>query len=357
MNKLDFEEISKHINILNVVYHLSLEITATRGVEVKAICPFCGYNKNSKIATLSLNTSNNKYCCSRCGAGGFSIGLYAKLRNIDNKKAYRELLDKECFSMNKSNITISPINELADIETRDIVYREFLNMLSLNIKHENYLKKIGFLDSSIDNQMYRSAPRSYIKRKLIANSLKRKYNLCGIPGFYQDEDFVWSFSNVKGFFVPCFDDKNKIQGLSIHLDETYNGKTDMWFSSSKKINGTAAKNWISESNITTNTQTVILTDDLLLGNLIKYILNVAIISFLSISNSYQILKVLDNTNIKNIIFTIRSSDKNQHLDYIISKVFKDLVYLGYNLETKYVKDYKDILKDDFLTLYTLKKVS
>lgn len=37
--------------------------------EVKAICPFCGYNKNSKIATLSLNTTNNKYCCSRCGAG------------------------------------------------------------------------------------------------------------------------------------------------------------------------------------------------------------------------------------------------------------------------------------------------
>ena len=30
---------------------------------------FCGYNKNSKIATLSLNTTNNKYCCSRCGAG------------------------------------------------------------------------------------------------------------------------------------------------------------------------------------------------------------------------------------------------------------------------------------------------
>ena len=41
MNKLDMIEVQKHINILNVAYHLNFEITDTRGVEVKAICPFC----------------------------------------------------------------------------------------------------------------------------------------------------------------------------------------------------------------------------------------------------------------------------------------------------------------------------
>lgn len=41
MNKLDMIEVQKHINILNVAYHLNLEITDTRGIEVKAICPFC----------------------------------------------------------------------------------------------------------------------------------------------------------------------------------------------------------------------------------------------------------------------------------------------------------------------------
>ena len=85
-------------------------------------------------------------------------------------------------------------------------------------------------------------------------------------------------------------------------------------------------------------------------------MNVPIISFSGISNSYQVLKVIDNTNIQNIIFTIRSSD-NQNLDYIINRIFRDLVPLGYNLETKYVRDYRDILKDDFLTLYKLKKVA
>ena len=53
---------------------------------------------------MSLNTSENKYCCTRCGAGGYSVGLYARVRNIDTKKAYKELLEKECYSPNKSHI-------------------------------------------------------------------------------------------------------------------------------------------------------------------------------------------------------------------------------------------------------------
>lgn len=69
MEKLDFQEVQKHINILNVAYHLCLEIVEEKGFETKCICPFCGYNKLAKIPTMSLNTENNKYCCSRCGAG------------------------------------------------------------------------------------------------------------------------------------------------------------------------------------------------------------------------------------------------------------------------------------------------
>ena len=352
----DYIEVARHINILNVAYHLCLEITDDKHTEVKAICPFCGYNKNSKVATLSLNTNNNKYCCSRCGVGGFSIGLYAKLRNVDNKKAYRELLDRECFSVDKSNITISPINEIADIDTRDKIYREFLQMLKLETQHRKYLKSQGFLNSTIDKQMYRTIPKKYIKRRIIANSLKRKYDLSGIPGFYQEEDWGWTFSNAKGFFVPVFDENNKIQALSMHLDKVYNGTTDIWFSSSGKINGTGTKNWISRNNITEDTETIILTDNLILSNLIKDVLNAPVIAFSSISNSYQILKAIDNTNIQNIIFTVRS-EENQNLDYIIHRVFKDLIPLGYNLDTKYVGDYKDILKDDFLYSYRLEKVA
>ena len=142
----------------------------------------------------------------------------------------------------------------------------------------------------------------------------------------------------------------------MHLDKAYNGKTDICFSSNGKINGTATKNLISKNNITEDTQTIILTDNLILSNLIKAVRNAPIIEFSSISNSYQILKAIDNTNIQNIIFTVRS-EKNQNLDYIIHRVFKDLIPLGYNLDTKYVNDYKEILKDDFLCSYKLEKVA
>ena len=54
--------------------------------------------------------------------------------------------------MERSNITISPINELANIETRDMVYRDFLNMLNLEGHHKSYLQRIGFLNSTIDDK-------------------------------------------------------------------------------------------------------------------------------------------------------------------------------------------------------------
>lgn len=41
MERKDYEEVIRHINILNVAYHLCLEIKETRVYEYKAICPFC----------------------------------------------------------------------------------------------------------------------------------------------------------------------------------------------------------------------------------------------------------------------------------------------------------------------------
>lgn len=257
---------------------------------------------------------------------GYSTGLYAKLRNIDTRKAYRELLDRECFSVNASNITISPINAISDIEKRNAVYRDFLNMLKLDLKHKKYLEEQGLLKSSIESKMYKSVPQKYIKRRLVANSLKKKYDLSGIPGFYQEEDWGWTFINAKGFFVPVFDEQNRIQALSIHLDEEFNSATNLWFSSKDKINGTATKNYIYKNNITNNTETIVLTDDLILGYLIKDTINAPMIAFSNIINSYQILKILDNTNIRNIIFTVRNNE-NQNLDYIINRVFRDLIPL------------------------------
>ena len=357
MDKLDFQEVQKHINILNVAYHLCLEIVEEKGYEHKVICPFCGYNKISKIPTMSLNSQNNKYCCCRCGAGGYSVGLYARVRRIDTKKAYKELLERECFSQNKSPIEISPINLLADIEIRDAVYREFLGMLKLEPQYRQYLRNLGFLDSSIDNQLYKSVPKNYIKRRLIGSALSRKYDLCGIPGFFQEEDFKWCFSKMDGFFIPIYDSNGYIEGLSVHLDKPFNNNSDIWFSSNGKINGTNTKNWIIKNNITYNSSSLLLTDSFLLGNLIKETINAPVIAFQNISNSYMILKEIENTTIKNIIFVFRLPKTSENLDYIINRIFRDLVPLGYNLDIKYVRDFKDFFDDNFNVTYALKNVN
>ena len=219
---------------------------------------------------------------------GYSVGLYARVKGIDNKKAYRELLDRECFSIQKSNITISPINEIADIDKRDAIYRTFLNMLKLEKSSRLALNRLGFLNSTIEEQMYRTIPNKSIHRRLIAYRLSKMYDLSGIPGFYQEADFRWTFSAGKGIFIPIFDEEHKIQALSIHLDKPFNNTKDMWFSSKDKINGTGTKNLLSKNNIDENTDTVVLTDNFLLGNYIKASLNVPMIAFSNISNSYQI---------------------------------------------------------------------
>ncbi len=350
MNKLDYQEILKHINILNVAYHTNIEMIQKVGNEIKAICPFCGYRDNKREANLSLNYINNKYHCFKCGKSGYSIGLYAKLNYIDNKRAFKELLLREFFSIDKSRIEIIHTNEIADIDYRNKVYTEFLNMLNLNIKHKKYLKGLGFTDRSIIQCNFKSIPTKSISRKIICNNLKRKYNLEGIPGFYMHEDFCWDFSAPNGFLIPVLKD-NKIQGLSIHLDKEFNNNKDVWFSSNNKINGTAAKNWIVKSNILEDTETVVLTDDLLIYHFIKETSDIPIIAFSNITNSYSILKEIESTNIDNIIFTIKSKQK---LDYIIEKVFKDFTNIGYDISYKFIKNYADILKNDFLEPISLK---
>lgn len=111
------------------------------------------------------------------------------------------------------------------------------------------------------------------------------------------------------------------------------------------------------SNITENTTSIYLTDNFLIGNLLKEAKNVPVLAFQNITNSYMILKEIENTNIRSIIFVIRIPECRENLDYIINRVFRDLIPLGYNLETKYIRSYKDFFEEDFNVTYTLNKVA
>lgn len=162
---------------------------------------------------------------------------------------------------------------------------------------------------------------------------------------------------MDGFFVPVYDQNGLIQGLSIHLDKPFNNTSDIWFSSNNKINGTNARSWIMRNNITENTTRILLTDNFLLGNLLKETINAPTIAFQSITNSYSILKEIENTNITDITFVLRVPQCNENLDYIIRRVFRDLIPLGYNLDVKTITNYKDFFDEHFNETYTLKNVA
>ncbi len=359
MNKLDYQEILKHINILNVAYHNNIEMTQKIGNEIKAICPFCGYKDNKRESNLKLNYITNKYHCFKCGKSGYSIGLHAKLNYMDNKQAFNELMKRDFFSINSSNIEILSTNLIANIDYRNKVYSDFLNLLDLDISHKKYLEKLGFTLSSICNCNFKSIPKNKITRKIICHKLKTNYNLEGIPGFYLREDLTWDFMAPGGILIPVYDDENRIQGISIHLDEEFNNCKYLWFSSNNKIAGTPANNYIASNNITELTNTVILTDNLLNYNLIKEATDYPIIGFSETANSYNILKELKYTNIENIIFTVRSPEKGQKIDYLIEKIFKDLFARGYDISYKFINNYMDVLKDNFFERQNLivKKVA
>lgn len=112
-----------------------------------------------------------------------------------------------------------------------------------------------------------------------------------------------------------------------------------------------------KNNISENETNVIITDNFLLGNLIKETINSPMIAFQNISNSYKILREIEKTNIQNILFVFRLPQINENLDYIINRIFRDLIPLGYNLDIKYVNNYKDFFDKEFNVTYTLNKVA
>ena len=244
----------RDFDILNIAKGLGIKILKkASSEEYIARCPFCGDSKNPEHGHLYLNISKDTYYCVRCGEGGSAIGLYARLKRIDTKEAYRELIEE--------NITLPPAtknseekrpaakenyNSVAPIEARDRVYRAFLDKLTLEHKHLRNLLKRGLSWEETAKNHYKSLPEEPQERWRICKELvEEKYNLKGIPGFYQQEENgekYWTFVAYKGFLVPIRDVQGRIQGFQIRLDETEHRKY-IWFSSRNKLNGTPAHAW------------------------------------------------------------------------------------------------------------------
>lgn len=111
------------------------------------------------------------------------------------------------------------------------------------------------------------------------------------------------------------------------------------------------------NNITEKAENVVITDNFILGNLIRENLDTPLIAFQNITNSYVILREIEKTNIKNITFIVRLQQAEENLDFIIERILKDLLPLNYNIDIKYIDKYRDIFDEKFNVSYTLNKVA
>lgn len=214
----------KNFPILEVANRLGLRfIKKGPGAEYIYRCPFCGDSeKHPNKGHLYLNTETDTYCCHRCPAEGNSLTLYAAIKKIDTKQAYRELeggAKPEKITYSKET---AGKDEIAPLEKRDAAYRSFLQLLSLYPEHKKDLLDRGLDESAVHRNGYKSVPGDPRARWKIARALVEKgLSLVGVPGFFTrngKNGAFWDFYAPPGYFIPVRDVKGLIQALKIRLE-------------------------------------------------------------------------------------------------------------------------------------------
>jgi hypothetical protein len=237
-------------DILEVARRCGIPIMKkTPGGEWGARCPFCGDSQNPQHFHLYLEPEKGLYYCHRCGENGNVIELYAAMRGVDTKTAYRELagatyqLPEIRFDPSKI-IKIQPEENIAPVEKRDAVYRLLLELLPLLPHHRADLLRRGLSEAVIQRNAYRSLPARPENRLRISGELAKRCDPSGVPGFYINEAGNWDMVSAPGYLIPVRDPKGLIQGMQVRLDNVKNGHKYVWFSSRGRKGGCGAKVWV-----------------------------------------------------------------------------------------------------------------
>ena len=233
---------------------LAIDDRTIRRTEVEASCPFCGDHGPGKHH-LSMNTDMDVFRCNLCAASGNSVTLYARLKGVSNKEAYRDLtgtggiyppVSRSVSQYAPPYMERQPERQPAPLPERHAVYSDMLSCLTLYDAHRRNLRKRGLDDERIARNGYKSMPEAWEERRRIAEFLSRRHNLTGIPGFYTRYG-AWTMAGPCGTLIPVRNMDGLIQGLKIRLDDEANpGRKYRWFSSRDRHmeNGTRSYSWI-----------------------------------------------------------------------------------------------------------------
>jgi hypothetical protein len=187
-------------------------------------CPVCGAKKwcgfNSRIAF-----------CMHESAGAIARVPY---RDGSGRFGYVHALTGESAYQPVVFLVAPKVVELADIKSRDQVYRDFLSGLRLERQHREDLLRRGLTSEQIDARGYRSVPGLEASWAVIQRLLDMGRRLEGVPGFYLAQGrrrSYWTQLRPSGYFIPVRDAEGMIQALQIRRDRDDGGGKYLMFSS------------------------------------------------------------------------------------------------------------------------------
>lgn len=110
---------------------------------------------------------------------------------------------------------------IADVVTRDAVYRSLLRALPLQPEHRGALERRGLSASAIASNLYGSMPASMRQRLDAAATISQEFSvetLVRVPGFAVHEGRL-SLNGSAGIIIPAREADGRIHGMQIRADE------------------------------------------------------------------------------------------------------------------------------------------
>ncbi len=202
-------------------------------------CPKCGHLDFYVDVTRNFGHCYRASCGYKCN----QISLVADYYGITGKEAVAKMRSSKA-SGKVSSYTPPKIHEsepIANIELRNKVYRAFYTNYKLSKSHTENLLSRGLKEEEIKKLPYFTYNQDSSFAKRIYKTLK---SISGLPGLYMSPDGP-DMQNLKGIFVPYYDNKHRIQGFQCRKNEedrkVINGKKQAkycWFSTNGYEKGT-----------------------------------------------------------------------------------------------------------------------
>ncbi|WP_054697663.1 DUF3854 domain-containing protein [Syntrophomonas palmitatica] len=207
------------VNILAVAQAAGLSLTPIQGGrQFTTRCWMCEFSylgaDTKKQGHLTIRPDKGVFRCPRCGHSG---NAWTMANELFGEARGKEVL-RQARWYNGPKWEDAPV---ADIKTRDAVYRALLNKLILSPRHREDLSDRGLSDDIVNKRQYKSLVGWESTRGICNLLLKEGYPLEGIPGFFQDKYGQWVFLTLPGFLIPVEDETRMIQGFQIRVDDNY----------------------------------------------------------------------------------------------------------------------------------------